>query len=324
MRLTTEQVQKAAVLFLSLEKIAPGVIEPIISGMESDHAKTILGAMSEMNCLSPERCQSVIKEFYAVAFDNESIYGGSGVTARIATAVFGEDQTSAIIKNNKDRFRFLDNVSDEDIVQFLGTETNQAKTLLFHFLSPKKASQVLLLLGDDPVVFSLDKGVSVPSPDLLDEVEVAWAAYFDRLQQERSSSDDASVRKIASMIEYLPKSRRESLLKGYSQRSPELAQRLRQLVFTFDDLMDLPDETLRTMMSASFDYRHVAHLRLQLQEDWVAKINRCMTDKMLSRVDIETSGLTFDQERTDEAKRYFMETARKLEQEGRVTLRCQN
>ena len=149
MRLTEEQVQKAAVLFLSLEKSSPGVIQTIISGMASDHAKTILSAMSEVSYLAPDVCQSVIKEFYSIAFDRETLYEGSGVTARIATAVFGEDHIASIIKNNKDHFRFLDTVPDEDIVQFLGTETNQAKKLLFHYLSPKKASQVIMLLGDD-------------------------------------------------------------------------------------------------------------------------------------------------------------------------------
>jgi flagellar motor switch protein FliG len=323
-RLTIEQTHNAAILFLSLENVSPGVMEPIFALLPKDHAKRILGAMSEIGRLLPEVCQPVIQDFYALAFDHEAIYGGRDVTTRIAAAVFGEDQTASIVKNNKERFRFLESVPAEDIIQFLGTETPQAKTLLFHYLSPKKASEVLMLLGDDPVVYALGKGVDVPAPDLLNEVEIAWSIYFDRLRKERSFSDDASVQKIAKMMEFLPKAQRDKLMKGYAQRSPQLGEKLKALVFTFDEVMALPDETLKVIMAEPFDFRQIAHVRFQLAPEWVAKINRCLSERMLDRADIESSGLSFDEERTDEAKRYFVEIARKLEQEGVVTLRCQN
>jgi flagellar motor switch protein FliG len=324
MRLTTEQTQKAAILFLSLENVSPGVMESVLSEIPPDYAKSILGAMSETGRLLPDVCQPVIQDFYGIAFDRESIYGGSDVTARIATAVFGEDQTSSILKNNVDRFCFLETIPAEDIVQFLGTETAQAKILLFHYLSPKKASEVLMLLGDDAVAYALGKGVDVPAPELLGEVEVAWSSYFDRLSEERSFSDGASLHKIVEMMEFLPKSRRETLLKGYEQRMPKLGAQLKRLVFTFDDIMELSDEDLSAILNDSFDYRHVANVRIQLQDDWVAKLNRCMSEQMLAKVDIESSGLSFHQDLVNEAKRYFTDKARKLEREGVVTLKCQN
>lgn len=324
MRLTQDQIQKTAILFLSMEGSSPGSTQQVLSELPETQAKSVLGAMSELGRLLPADCQPIIKEFYDVVFDPQAVYGGFDVAARMVQAVFGEGQAPSIIKNNKKRFQFLENIPAEDIVQFLGTETLQAKTILFHYLGPKKASELLMLLGDDPVAYTLTKAVDVPNPDLLGEVEVLWAQYFDRLNEERTLSDEASVLKLVKMMEFLPKTRRDALLKGYTQRSPKLGQRLKQLIFTFDDMMTLPDETLKIILAEPFDYRHVAQVRLQLQADWVEKINRCMSEQMLTKVDVESTGLVFNQERSDGAKQYFIDTARKLEREGAVTLRCQN
>ena len=109
-------------------------------------------------------------------------------------------------------------------------------------------------------------------------------------------------------------------LQEYVDRCPDLADEIRQLLFTFDDIVNLPDRDVQLVMR-EIDQKDLALALRGVGEDVREKLMGNLSSRAaeLVRDDIETMGPQ-PKAVVEEAQSHIVAAVRRLEDAGQITL----
>ncbi len=323
--LSEANMDKAAVLLLTLESINPGINSKIMSVIGEDKAKLLLERISQIGKVDPDKRREVINDFYGIALEKQFLFGGLDISSKILKESFGINKAKEYFKSKKEKFKFFEDVSVIELRDFLLKETDQMKIFVFNYLSPKKASELLMQLDDDNFVMKIMSNVEIPNPELLYDFEMELSAYFNATNDDAAQGSGEYLEKLAATIEFLPDEKREEILGKYEAVNEAFAAKVRALIFTFEDFNKLNDQVFQTILFEIADFRLIALGMLQTSPQLLSKINRCLTDRTKAIVDSESMGLEKKSslEQINDAKRKIVAVARKLEKKGGIKLNGQ-
>ena len=318
-----QNLEKAAILLITLESSAPGSTSKIMTILGEEKAKILLEKISSLGKINAERKNEIVSEFYGLALENQYVFGGMDVSSKILKETYGINKAQEFFKSKKEKFRFFEEIDYNSLKEYLETETDQMKLFIFNFLSPRKASELLTHMDDELLPLKLIKNLTIPNMDILYDFEMELSAYFNTQSSDTGSNENEHLQKLASMIEFLPSSHREKMLQSYRQSSAEFAAKLESLVFTFEEFITITDQVMQALLFEISDFRLIGLIRLQTSPELVDKINRCLTDRTKEIVESESIGLekkaSIDQ--VEEAKRKVVSLARQLEKKGAMKLK---
>ena len=321
-KVTDEQLDKAAVLLLTLEHSSPGITTQVINILGEEKAKVLLERVSRIGKISTEKRNSVIGDFYAIAMEKQYLFGGMDVSSKILKDSFGISKAKDFFKHKKEKFRFLEDISAKDLYDFLQGETDQMKVFVCNFLSPRKTSEVINLIVDENFSLKIMNSINIPNMDLLYDFELELAAHFNTLSDGNIQGNSDYMEKLAATIEYLPETKRDSILNKYTETNKEFAQKLRALIFVFNDFINISDKVFKTILFEISDFRLIAISRLNNSPELNNKINDCLTERTKEIVESESLGIERKVKERDieEAKRKIVSIARDLEKKGEISL----
>ncbi|MDD5457225.1 MAG: FliG C-terminal domain-containing protein [Candidatus Margulisbacteria bacterium] len=315
-------LEKAAVLLLAIENMAPGITIKIINTLGEEKAKPLLEQIAKTGRINNEKRVEVINDFYSIALDKQYVFGGLDVSSKLLKESFGINKANEFFKNKKDKFRFLEDVPLSELKEFLLKETDQMKIFVFNYLSPRKAAELLEGMDDESFALKIMNNLELPNAVLLYDFEVELAAHFNALREQSTLGAGEYLQKLAAIMEFLPENKREQILSKYTGVNEEFANKLRTLIFTFEDFNDISDQVFQTILFEISDFRLIAYSRLNTTAVLAEKINRCLTERTRTIVDSESIGLEkkISAEQIEDAKRKIVGIARKLEQKGGIKL----
>ena len=151
-----------------------------------------------------------------------------------------------------DPVRALNVLPPELLATVLQDEQTHTISLVLNALPSENAGEVLRQLTPEmrrDVSVRLSRLTSTP-PELLARIARALVEKARPLAGKRSdSSGDARYERMAGMFRCLEKSERQEVLAALEENEPETAQRIKSLLYQFEDLLRIHDRSMQKLLS---------------------------------------------------------------------------
>jgi len=245
-------IEKAAILLLSLgEEAASEVLRHI--GPKEVHK--ISTAMAEMRNISTSQVKDVITDFSSVLASETSLGVGSRDYLRnVLVKALGEDKAGSII----DRVLMGENVSGLEqlkwmdpraIAEIIKLEHPQIIAVVLSYLDGELSAEVLTLLPEgirSDIILrmaTLDR----LQPSALLELNSVIEKQFTGNDHVKSSSV-GGIKTAANLLNMIEPSMEAVIIDGVSEIDSELAEKIQDLMFVFDDLATIDDKGIQMLL----------------------------------------------------------------------------
>ena len=313
---------KAAILLLSLGE---DVTAKIFSKLDENYITEIGNVMSTLKTVPAELSEQILEEFAAKAEEGGGIIsGGEGFLKNALLTAMGEEKGGEMLKSMKAKPGALTEIKRLDaktVAQFIRHEHPQTIAMIIAHLEPVKAAEALGYFPNDvknEVIMRIATLDNI-SPDAIEEVEAV-------IKRELKSLGGQSVEKVgginavAEIVNQMDKASEEAAFEFMDEDDPDLATSIRDLMFVFDDLNDIDDRGIQTILKEVNNEQLMLALKTAMDE-LKEKIFRNMSERAAEvlKEDMEASGPVKVSD-VEAAQKAVVNIARKLEAEGKIVI----
>jgi flagellar motor switch protein FliG len=244
--------QKAAVLLVSLGPERAGEVfkhlkDEEIEALSLEMAKTRQVPQDLSEHVWGELVETVMAEAYVAEGGVE--YARAVLERSVGPERAGEliGRLSATIERRP--FEFLRRSSPEQIYAFLRNEAPQTIALVIANLHTKLAADVLAQLpSEQQADVALRVGtMSDTSPDVTRDVEAVLRQKLSNVVTQEYSSA-GGVQSLADILNNADRPTERNVLDSLAARDSELAEEVRMLLFTFEDVVKLDDRSIQLVL----------------------------------------------------------------------------
>jgi flagellar motor switch protein FliG len=242
--------QKAAILMLTLGE---DHCSRLFSMMHEDEIKDISSAMAQLGAIRAEVVERLCGEFIDNLGAAGNLVGSFESTESLLLKALPRDRVSQIMEEirgpaGRTMWDKLGNVNEEVLANYLKNEYPQTVAVVLSKVRSDHAGRVLTLLPESfamEVVMRMLRMEAVQK-DVLDGVEKTLRAEF-MSNLARSARRDAHEM-MAEIFNNLDRQSEARFLSGLEERNREAAERIKSLMFTFDDLQRLGGPAVQTLL----------------------------------------------------------------------------
>ena len=314
--------KKAAVLMLAMgeEHCAR-----LFNMMHEDEIKEVSSAMAQLGPVRAETVESLCVQFAESLGTAGSLVGNFESTERLLQKSLPRDRVSQIMDEirgpaGRTMWDKLGNVNEAVLANYLKNEYPQTVAVVLSKVRADHAARVLSLLPESfalEVVMRMLRMESIQR-DVLDGVERTLRAEF-MSNLARSTRRDAHEM-MADIFNNLDRQSETRFLAALEERNREAAERIKALMFTFDDLSRLPPPSMQVLLR-SVDKEKLPLALKGASEKLRDMFFKCLSEragKMLLE-DIEALGPVKLRD-VDEAQAAIVLTAKELAQSGELDI----
>lgn len=327
---TMSGVRKAAVLLMAVgEELA----REIMRALPETDVQRITEELAEVRTVPPELSAQVIEEFWEVlATQSFIMHGGLDYARRLLLDTFGKeraDDLMMMVRRSQEaalgNLAKLQRTDPQQLGKLLDAEHPQTIALVLAHLDPRRASQVVDNLSEDHKVVSLQRLAEMRqfSPEMAQKVAQILHRRLESMgdTQRRNYS---GFKAVADLLNRLNAEEAKDILEVIENSDPELALNIRNLMFTFEDLITVPAATIRELVSG-VDKRQLALALRGANDELRATVFKCMSSRAVEMLkeDMEVLGPVRSRE-VAQAQQEILNLARRLEAEGKVILKLES
>lgn len=310
-------VEKAATLLTLVGEEAATEIFKHLDPMELGR---IIPMMARVK-VSPDMLESVVQEFHEktgaalMSVDEEYI-------KKILSKAFGDDQAKKLIEkiesgaNAFDVLRWLDSSA---IATMLTREHPQTIAIILAHLEPTQAAEVL---GKLPEHLKIDVSLRVASldqisPSVLTELEEVLQSQLQTYTRGRKIG---GIRTVAEILNQMDRSSEDLILKNIEEKDQILADEIRKLMFTFDDLATIDERGIQ-MILKEITTDDLALALKATSDELKDKIFRNMSQRAVQilKDEIDAKGAVRITD-VEKAQMNIVRVAKRLEEEGKIII----
>ena len=244
--------EKAATLLVSL---GPEQAAEVMQHLPAEEIEAISLEMAKLRTVDPAKTNQVLSEFVHTADAMElAAEGGVDFAREVLERSLGSEGAAEIIARlsatmERRPFEFLRKTPPEQIIAFLNNESPQTIALVIANLHTTLAAQVMTELGPEiqADVAARVASMSEISPDVLQVVErVIKQKLSSVITQEYSAS--GGVKALAEILNHTDRPTERNILDRPAESNADLAEQIRLLLFTFEDIVKLEDRHVQLVM----------------------------------------------------------------------------
>ncbi len=314
--------EKAAILLISLgEEVASEVFRRL---PQSD-VKKIGSALGRMSSVDQATVDIVLNEFLGLLNTKRSMLAKDGVAfARkaIELAFHNEkgSQLADTIEKNQASLRSLERADTEVLARILRNEHPQTIALVLAHTRPEQGAALLKFFpeGSRSELLLRVAQMEPVDPETILELDAHLSEEIDRMssQQHRKVG---GPQQVASILNHLHQDG-QRILDGLGERQPQLAEDIRALMFTFEDLSRLDDRAIQELIKVI--PRSTLTLALRGVPDNLSQLfykNMSSRSAETMREDLIAMGA---QKKEDvlRAQRDILDWVKKLEDQGKIVI----
>lgn len=233
--------EKAAIFMLSL---GDEHASRLFAHMDDDEVREVAQTMANLGMISSTVVERLFLEFAEQMSSTGSLVGSFASTERLLTKVMGKEKVDAIMEEirgpaGRTMWDKLGNVNESVLANYLKNEYPQTVAVVLSKIRPDHAARVLAQLPETfamEVVMRMLRMESVQK-DVLDDVERTLRNEF-MSNLARTSRRDAHEM-MAEIFNNLDRSVESRFLIALEERNRDSAEKIKALMFTFDDLQKL-------------------------------------------------------------------------------------
>ena len=243
-------IERAAVLMLALGTDYGG---PIWAQLGEDEVKELSAAIAHLGVVSAEVVERLFVNFTQQVSNVSTLYGSFETTERLLAAMLPGDRVSQIMEEirgpaGRTMWDKLGNVNEEVLAAYLKNEYPQTVAVVLQKIRPEHAARVLAVLPNDfamEVVMRMLRMEAVQK-DILDKVEQTLRTEFMSNLARTSRRDSHEM--MAEIFNSLDRASEERFLTALEERNVDSAEKIRALMFTFEDLSKLDPGGIQTLL----------------------------------------------------------------------------
>jgi flagellar motor switch protein FliG len=314
--------QKAAVLLVSLGAELSAQIFKILNDEEIESLTT---EISRLRNVPAGMTGPVLEEFHQMALAQEYItQGGVSYASEILERALGPKRAKDILERLRGQiqpaaFEIVKKVEPKNLLDFIRREHPQTIALILANMEPKQAAQILselpTALQSDVIlrIATMDK----TNPEVIKQIESILESRLSSLfTQEVSIS--GGVKAVAEIMNRLDRSTERSLLGTIQEHEAELAENIRRLMFTFEDIVLVDDRGVQRILK-EIDQKDLALSLKATSAEVSGKVFKNMSERAGGLLKEEIGYLGPVRLRdVEEAQRRIVEAVRRLEESGEI------
>lgn len=242
--------QKAAILMLALGEEQSS---KLLSTMYPDEIKDISIAMAQLGSVHASVVEELCLEFSRTIGQQGNLVGSLASTERLLHRALPPDRAAQIMEEirgpaGRTMWDKLGNVKEEVLANYLKNEYPQTVAVVLSKVKPDHAGRVLTLLPDSFAIEVIMRMLRMESVqrDVLDGVEQTLRLEF--MSNLASSSQRDSHEMMADIFNSLDRQSESRFVAALEERNREAADRIKALMFTFDDLQRLTSANVQILL----------------------------------------------------------------------------
>jgi flagellar motor switch protein FliG len=240
----------AAVLMLALGEQHG---ERVWKLLDDDELRTLSVTMSSLGTVEAEAVEALLLEFVGRLSASGALLGNYDATERLLQQYLPADRVSNIMEEirgpaGRNMWEKLSNVQEQVLANYLKNEYPQTVAVVLSKLKPEHAARVLAILPEETALDVVTRMLRMEAvqKDVLERVESTLRTEFmSNLSQTRRRDAHEVMAEIFNNFDRQTETR---FLTTLEEQNRESAERIKQLMFTFDDLVKLDTGSAQTLM----------------------------------------------------------------------------
>lgn len=323
-------VRKAAVLLVA---VGEDLAKQILRMLPETDVQRITEELADLRGITPEMSSEVLKEFWQLLeTQNFMVHGGLDYASRLLADTFGKERADdllMLVRRSQEaaqgNLAKLQRTDPQQLGKLLDSEHPQTIALVLAHLDPKRASMVLENLSEEHKVVSIQRLAEMRqfSPEMAQKVAHILHRRLESVGDTARRSY-SGFRAVADLLNRLNAEEAKKILEAIEEGQPELALSIRNLMFTFEDLVTVPAASIREIVSG-IDKRQLALSLRGANEELRAQVFKAMSSRAVEMLkeDMEVLGPVRSRE-VAQAQQEILNLARKLETEGKIILKLES
>jgi flagellar motor switch protein FliG len=319
-------VRKAAILVVLLGEEAASKVFKLLPHPD---LQRLTEEIAEMGMVPPETAVQVLEEYQRLSLTQEYLTeGGKDYAKRLLVKSFGEDGARSLMEQVSQAQQMstakLDSLQKCDPLQlskFLEKEHPQTIALILAHLDAKQGCALLTRLPEEVRAETVRRLAQMRqfSPDMAQKVSLVLHSRLQNLG-EQSRRAYAGLKGVADLLNRLEAVSAKGILESIERQDAKLAISIRNLMFTFEDLLTVPDTGIREIL-AQIDKKSLALALKQSSPDLKEHMFKSMSSRAVDMLkeDMEVLGAVKAKD-VQKAQQDVVAVARRLENEGKLSL----
>ena len=243
--------EKAAVILLALGEEHASLWQ----ALDEDEVKEISQAMAGLGTVQANVVEELLVDFVSGMSGAGSLMGSLDQTQRLLAAFMPPDRVEAMMEEirgpaGRTMWDKLGNVNEVVLANYLKNEYPQTVAVVLSKVKSDHASRVLTALPEDFALECVQRMLRMEpvQRDILDKIEQTLRTEFMSNLARTSKRDSHEA--MAEIFNSFDRQTEARFLGALEERNREAAERIRALMFVFDDLSKLDPGGIQTLLRA--------------------------------------------------------------------------
>ncbi|MCP8689420.1 flagellar motor switch protein FliG [Marinobacterium sedimentorum] len=320
-----DDIEKAAILLISLGEADAA---EVLKHLGPKEVQRIGYAMTRLSNVPQSRVEAVVSDFMHVVSDQTGIgINNDRYIRAMLNQALGEEKAKTLIDrilmstntSGLDTLRWMEARQIAEVIRF---EHPQIQAVVIAYLDPDQAAHVLTYF-DDRVRLDILMRVSALDqiqPQAMQELNDMFEAQLTGRGSSSQTSTLGGIKATASIMNFIDSSVEAEVMDGIREADEGLASQIADLMFVFDNLLDLDDKGVQVLLrEVSTDLLVIAlkGADTALQEKIFKNMSKRAAE--LLRDDLEAKGPVRVSE-VETAQKEILTVARRLADDGEIML----
>src|SRR6476620_5583517 len=242
--------ERAAVLMLSLGEQYGAKIFGLL---DDDELREISIVMSSLGTIEAESVEELLLEFVSRMSASGALLGNYDATERLLQQYLPPERVGGIMDEirgpaGRNMWEKLANVQEEVLANYLKNEYPQTVAVVLSKLRPEHAARVLSILPEELSLDCVNRMLKMEAvqKEVIERVEQTLRTEFMSNLSQTRRRDAHEV--MAEIFNNFDRQTEPRFITSLEEDNRESAERIKALMFTFDDLVKLDSASAQTLM----------------------------------------------------------------------------
>jgi len=245
-------IDKAAILLMSLGEEEAS---EILRHMGPKEVQSVGTAMSSVANVGRDGVESVLDVFLTLLTNQTSLgIGSSDYIRSVLVKALGEDKAAGVIDRillggNSQGLESLKWMDPKAVAEIIRLEHPQIVAIVLSYLEPDQAAQVLAAMPERtrPDVVMRIATMDGIQPSAIRELDQIMENHFAGDSNVKSASV-GGTKTAAEILNFIDSSLESEIMDSVRESDDELGDQISELMFVFDDLSDVDDRGIQTLL----------------------------------------------------------------------------
>jgi flagellar motor switch protein FliG len=322
-------VRKAAIFLVA---VGDELGKKILQNLAEADLQRLTEEIADLRGVPPELSLEVIDEFHEMLETQHfMIHGGLDYATKLLVDTFGKQRAEDLLglvkraqEASQTDLTVLQRVDPQQLGKFLESEHPQTIAVVLAHLDAKRGSTVIDSLSEERRVEAIRRLAAMRqfSPEMAQRVAMILHRRLENMGDTgRKAYSDFKA--VADLLNRMESEETKKILDEIEAADVAMALNIRNLMFTFDDLVTITPASIREIVAAA-DKRQLALALRGAPEDLRAHVFAAMSSRAadMLKEDMEVMGPVRAREVAG-AQHEILALARNLEAEGKVILKLE-